>query len=108
MEGLVPDDVRLRAVKTNFLGPVIHGMREEQARIKSMLEDGYLVASGWVNQQAILSLYDQSLANAQGLNSRLVALITLEEWLGHYFGSNGSGVPIGQRYLAPQFGEDRR
>ena len=108
MEGLVPDDVRLRDVKTNFLGPVIHGMREEQARIKGMLEDGYLVASGWVNQQAILSLYDQSLANTQGLNSRLVALITLEEWLGHYFGSNGSGVPSRELHLAPTVGPERR
>ena len=105
MEGLVPDAVRLRVTKSHFADVLIHGLREERARILDTLENGYLIGSGWIKKQDSMSLIDRVLDGERGLAGRLISLVTLEEWLGQYFGSNGSGVLSRERYLAPDVGQ---
>lgn len=102
MEGLLPDEVRLRVAKTHFLDVFKQGVQQEQGRIGTLLKEGYLVKAGWVREQSVKTLLDRFLAGEPGLNSYLVALVTLEEWAGDYFGSNGSGDPARLPCLAPE------
>ncbi len=93
--------MRLRPAKTNFGDVFNRGIQEERGRIQGLLEEGHLVKQGWVRKQAIQSLLDRFISGGQGLNSSLVALVALEEWLGHQFSSNGGGSPPQGLLLRP-------
>lgn len=90
MEGLVPDEVRLRPTKTAFTDVLDQGVRREKERIEAALERGYLVTRGWVSSSAVRASLERFLAGDMASGSRLNTFITLEDWLSHNFGSNSS------------------
>lgn len=88
MDGILPDTVRLRPQKSNFNDVLFQGIREEQRRIKRLIEDGYLVRSGWVNKQEINDIVTRVAAGNRVLYSRVIAFVTLEDWIAQYFTSS--------------------
>jgi asparagine synthase (glutamine-hydrolysing) len=94
MEGILPDAVRLRVAKSYFSEVRDQGVLQEKARIEALLNEGYLVRMGWVNKQGIKASYDRFLAGERVWADRLLAFLTLEEWLSDYFDSNSGRAPI--------------
>jgi asparagine synthetase B (glutamine-hydrolysing) len=100
MEGILPDQVRLRSGKGHFGDVYQHGLRQEGPRFARLAQAGYLVQHGWVNRREIQDSYARTVAGDRALAHRLNVFITLEDWLQDHFDSNGSGVPTAPQLAA--------
>jgi hypothetical protein len=99
--------VRLRVAKSYFSEVRDQGVLQERAQIEALLNEGYLVRMGWVNKQGIKASYDRFLAGERVWADRLLAFLTLEEWLSDYFDSNSGRAPIELHHSTLVQGERR-
>jgi asparagine synthase (glutamine-hydrolysing) len=107
MEGVLPDAVRLRALKSAFTDVRDYGIRREKEQIAALIEQGHLVRRGWVIKQGIEALYERMLAGDKRWAGRITAFLTLEEWLSDCFGSNSGRTPTGFHH-SPALRVERR
>ena len=61
MAGTMPDEVRLRRSKTDFGDITAAGFKNEEARLRPLLESGFLVRAGWLKRPEVKTLFDRVL-----------------------------------------------
>ncbi|MFQ6030165.1 MAG: asparagine synthase (glutamine-hydrolyzing), partial [Dehalococcoidia bacterium] len=98
MQGILPDEVRLRRSKSDFGDITESGFHKEETRLRGLLERGFLVQAGWIKRSEIKDLYDRVAGGERAASHHLTPLVVLEEWLHQHFTSNGSGTHTGSLY----------
>jgi asparagine synthase (glutamine-hydrolysing) len=111
MKGVLPDGVRRRHGKTGFTDVILQGLFQEQERIRSLLDSGYLARAGWINNAEAKAAFENYRSGDLSVANLLMALINLEDWVSQYsqyIDSNGGGASLATLEPTLESAKERR